>query len=97
MLHQVLNEFKSAQGALNLSDLARKLKVEQSALDGMIQFWVRKGRIEDSQLANSPALSAVKGAAPSACSGLSCAGSCPGPQGCPYVMEMPRILSYVKK
>ncbi|OQY27656.1 MAG: hypothetical protein B6243_12755 [Anaerolineaceae bacterium 4572_5.2] len=55
MLHQVLNEFKSAQGALNLSDLARKLKVEQSALDGMIQFWVRKGRIEDSQLANSPA------------------------------------------
>jgi hypothetical protein len=105
MLHQVLYEFENAAGPVSLNDLARRLKVDRGALDGMIQFWVRKGRIKDSYVANSPALSlvlneaeaAVERAAPSACSGLSCAGSCPGPQGCPYVMEMPRILSYVEK
>lgn len=96
MLHQILHEFENAVGPVSLNDLARKLKVDRSALEGMIQFWVRKGRIKDSYVASSPALNVVKGAAPSACSGLSCAGSCPGPQGCPYVMEMPRILSYVK-
>ncbi|HHJ06798.1 MAG TPA: hypothetical protein ENK24_04790 [Anaerolineae bacterium] len=90
MLHKVLNEFETAQGALNLNDLARNLNVERSALEGMIQFWVRKGRIKDSLLANSADLAACSSAG-------SCAGSCSGPQGCPYVMEMPRILSYVKK
>ena len=47
MLNQVLQEIKFAQSALNLSDLSRKLGVERSALDGMIQFWVRKGRLRD--------------------------------------------------
>ena len=46
MLHHVLHEFQSAPGALNLNDLARKLNVERSALEGMIQFWVRKGKID---------------------------------------------------
>ncbi len=96
MLHQILIEFENAAGPVSLNDLARKLKIDRGALDGMIQFWVRKGRIKDSYVANSPALNAVEKAVPSACSGLSCAGSCPGPQSCPYVMEMPRILSYVK-
>ena len=89
MLRQVLTEFENAQDALNLNDLARKLNVERSALEGMIQFWVRKGRIADSQLTSN--------AAPSACSGLSCAGSCPGAESCPFVMQLPRTFFYLKK
>jgi len=47
MLNQVLQEIKSAQSALKLSDLSHKLGVERSALDGMIQFLVRKGRLRN--------------------------------------------------
>ena len=82
MLHQLLHEFETAAGPLNLNELAHNLKVERSALEGMIQFWVRKGRISDSQIAAD--------AAPPQCSGLSCASACPGAERCPFVVNLPR-------
>jgi len=87
MLHQVLRELESAGGPMNLNELGRKLGVERSALAGMIDYWVRKGRLQDNDLVMDAAV----------CNSSACSAgvSCPGPQGCPFVMKMPRTFSLV--
>ena len=85
MLRQVLREIESAGRPVSLNDLGLKLGIEQSALEGMIAYWVHKGKLQDYE----EALEAVMGA----CKGGSCGGSCPGPGSCPFVMKMPRTFS----
>jgi hypothetical protein len=85
MLRQVLRELESAKSAVNLNELSCKLDIERSALEGMIAYLVRKGKLQD----DDQALAAAMGV----CSSGSCGGSCPGPQGCPYVVKMPRTFS----
>lgn len=46
MLHQVLSEIKNARGPITVSELSRKLGIQPAALEGMIEFWVRKGRLQ---------------------------------------------------
>jgi hypothetical protein len=84
MLRQVLQEIEAAPGTVNLNTLAHKLGVERSALEGMIQFWVRKGRLQDDQAA---------AAALQVCDGGSCGPSCAGAQGCPFIVNLPRTYS----
>ncbi len=87
MLQQILQELEATQGPVSLSDLARKLDVERSALEGMIEFWVRKGRLkDDTQEAN---------AIYSLCNSAACGGSCPASQECHPVTKMPRTFSLV--
>jgi hypothetical protein len=45
LLSGVLAEFREAHGALTLTEVARRLEVERSALDGMIELLVRKSRL----------------------------------------------------
>jgi hypothetical protein len=85
MLQRVLREIEASQGTINLNDLAHKLGVERSALAGMIEFWIRKGRLK----VDDWEFETVCGT----CSGAACGGSYPGPQGCPFVMKMPRTFS----
>jgi len=80
MLKQVLYEIESAQGPVNLDALGRKLNIDRSALDGMIQFWVRKGRL---QIQDQPQ------AETAAVCGGACRINCAGPQSCPFVMHLP--------
>ncbi len=47
VLRQILQELESAQGPVSLNDLSRKLGVERGALEGMIAFLARKGRLGD--------------------------------------------------
>jgi hypothetical protein len=85
VLHRVLQEIEAAQGSISLTDLSRKLAVDPGALAGMIQYWVRKGRLkDDSQQAEILLNSCHTGA---------CGGSCPGPQGCPFVMKLPQTYT----
>jgi hypothetical protein len=84
MLHQILQEIEAAQGPLNLNELSHKLAIERGALEGMIQYWVRKGRLKDD---NQPV------AEPAVCATGSCGQHCSGPQGCPFVMKMPQTYS----
>lgn len=85
ILQQVLQELEATKGSIKLADLARKLDVEPGALKGMIEFWVRKGRLKN----DVPENEAISGA----CLTGSCGGSCPGPQGCPFVMKMPQTYT----
>ena len=83
MLRQVLQELESATGPVDLNALSSKLGVERSALEGMIEFWVRKGRLRDEYAV------AMKGT----CVGDDCAATCSGAQTCPLVTKLPRSLS----
>ena len=46
-LRQVLNAFETTNGSLSLPQLAEELEVSPARLDGMIQHWVRKGKIRE--------------------------------------------------
>ena len=89
MLHQVLQEIEAAQGAINLNELSQKLSVEPSALAGMIQYWVRKGRLKD-DLQESNISSG-------GCSSGACGGTCPGPQGCPFIIKLPQTYTLTQR
>jgi len=87
VLNSVLQEIEAAGGVLNLDELSGRLGVERGALEGMIQFWVRKGRLKDDDLEMDAAMSSC---------GLSGAcGNCPGPANCAFVMKMPKSYSLV--
>jgi hypothetical protein len=47
-LRQVLTIFETAQVPLSLPQIARELEVSLEQLEGMIQHWVRKGKIRES-------------------------------------------------
>lgn len=86
MLWKVLHEVEKAQEPLDLNELSRRLNIDRSALDGMIQFWVRKGRLMDD---------GSMGCATFACTNRGC-GGCAGGQSCPFTMTMPRTLSLIQ-
>lgn len=46
LLYNVLEAIQQASEPISLNDLAHTLEIEPSALEGMIDFWVRKGRIK---------------------------------------------------
>jgi hypothetical protein len=46
-LRRVLEAIKAADGAVRFDQLSRKLDIEAGMLDGMLQHWVRKGRIRE--------------------------------------------------
>lgn len=86
MLTQVLKELQSTQGTLSLGELGQRLGVERSALEGMIQFWVRKGRLQ-LEGADLEAAFATEG-----CQGA-CGATCPGPAECPLYVKLPRTYA----
>lgn len=82
MLNQVLREIETAQGSITLSELSRKLEITPTALEGMLQFWVRKGRIKaDDSTSSSENVSE------------GCSKSCSGTPNCVYVAKMPKTYS----
>lgn len=82
MLRELLQLVESADGPLSLADLSRQLNVDASTLDGMLQHWVRKGRL------------VVDGRSGAACgegcvsAGCGC-GSCSGLSACPFIARLP--------
>lgn len=83
MLYQVLEEIEQAQGPVLLSELSRKLDIDAGTLAGMIQFWVRKGRLRDDDAATADEI---------ACVGT-CGSSCGGLSGCAFVVKLPKTYS----
>jgi len=72
---------------MNLYELSCRLEVERSALEGMIDHLVRQGKLQDDEASSAVDMPA--------CAGSNCGGSCLGPEHCPFVAKMPRILSLV--
>lgn len=80
MLDQVLAEIESTNGTISLHNLALKLNIEQSALEGMLNFWVRKGRLNADDVLSGTS---------SECYTSGC-GGCAGVAQCPFVVQIPR-------
>jgi len=87
MYSQVMRELQAAQCTLRLEDLAARVNVEPSALKGMLEFWVRKGRM---RTGDGDAMDAA------ACAGA-CGQACPGATECMFVARMPAMYSVVRK
>jgi hypothetical protein len=85
MLWNVLHAVEAAQGPLDLNELSRRLDINRSVLDGMIDFWVRKGRLVDD--------AAATGQAAVACAAHGCGRSCASAQACPFTVKLPRTIS----
>jgi hypothetical protein len=87
MLSKVLHEIERTDGTLNISDLQRKLGVERSALEGMMQFLVQTGRLVDGD-ASIEECDTNTG---------SCGPICTGLVECAFVAKMPKTYKLPKK
>jgi DNA-binding HxlR family transcriptional regulator len=58
MLSRIIKELKRAGGAIDLNELSRRLGVQRSALDGMIETLVRKGRLREVEVGEIPPMCA---------------------------------------
>jgi hypothetical protein len=45
MLTRVLDTIADKRHPITITELSQELNIERNALEGMIQFWVRKGRL----------------------------------------------------
>ena len=83
MLREVLQAIETADGPIHLAALSQQLGIERSALDGMIDYWVRKGRLQ------------ARNAEDSVCAPAAghCGGGCAGAAACPFIARMPK--SYI--
>jgi hypothetical protein len=82
MLRRVLQAIQDSDGTMDLRALSRELEVEPSALEGMIQHWVAKGRLVDASHEASES---------SEC--ISCAPTCGRDGPCPFIIAAPRVVS----
>ncbi len=82
MLNQVLYEITNAREPLSLTVLSSRLGIERGALEGMLTYWVRKGRLQEDDIHPEGAHSAG-----------SCGPTCGGASACSFVAKMPRSYS----
>lgn len=89
MLQNILNQIREFGGTVSLDELSRKLGVETSALEGMLDYCVRKGILRESQ--DFP-----EGADCDSIGG-GCGSSCKGFHGCPLIARMPKTYELQKR
>jgi len=61
MLSRIIKELEGAGGAIDLNELSQRLDVQRSALDGMIETLVRKGRLRQVEAGEPPPMCASCG------------------------------------
>ena len=82
-LRAVLNTFQHTREPLSLAQMARDLDIPMGMLEGMIEYWIRKGKIRE-----------VGSAA--ACGSTIC-GSCSSAKSCGYAPNLPRSYEFVRE
>jgi hypothetical protein len=82
MLTQILHEIETAQGPITVRELSRKLEIDPQALEGMLEFWVCKGRIQnDDKVATCNSGTGT------------CGSTCSGSKNCTFIAKMPKTYS----
>ncbi len=87
VLEALVDELRTVQGPIRSSDLADRVGVSESALSGMIDVLVAKGRL-------SPAESPGAGESV-ACSGSACGSSCVGLDQCAFIANVPACYTLI--
>ena len=80
MLHAILHELQIATEPLTLRQLSLRLGVQESALEGMLQFWEAKGRLRLEKGWGGETQVGL-------CASRMCFRKCSGPDACPLVMK----------
>ena len=86
MLQKVIREIQKSGDTISLNELSQKLGIEPSALEGMLDYCVRKGILGGK---NNPTVEQD-------CSQPAgdCGCSCEGYSGCPFIARMPKTYSF---
>mgnify|MGYP000718272155 CR=1 FL=1 len=87
VLDLLLTELRTVRGPIRSADLAERVGVSESALSGMIDVLVSKGRL-------SPAGAFGDGGAV-ACSGGACGSSCVGLDQCAFIANVPLTYTLI--
>ena len=82
MLKQVLLTIESTNGPVHVAELSQRLGIERGALEGMIDYWVHKGRLLDDD--DGMACAPTNG---------HCGPTCTGSTNCAFVARMPKSYS----
>ena len=83
MLARLLSQIRESDGPVSFDDLSRRLRVERSALEPMLELLVRKGLLTEWMRSDTEV----------ACGSGDCGTTCSGVHGCPFVAGgMPRTL-----
>lgn len=80
MLEEVINLIRATDRPVSLQTLSQKLSVEQSALSGMLDLLVRKGKLDIIQASAS--------GSENDCDESQCLG-CIKANACPFIAKMP--------
>jgi hypothetical protein len=86
MFAKILAEFDRVNTPLSVEGLSRRLNIQKSALEGMLQTLVRYGKIK---------LSDTAGDQKDSCGSLICAG-CGAASRCPFAGKIPVTYTKVK-
>ena len=87
VLDTLLTELRTVRGPIRSADLAGRVGVSESALSGMIDVLVAKGRL-------SPAEDPGEGEAV-ACSGGACGTTCVGLDQCAFIANVPASYTLI--
>ena len=85
MLQKLIREIQKSGNTISLRELSRKLDIEPSALEGLLEYCVSKGI-----LGGDEKLSVDQDCSQPSCE---CGSSCEGYDGCPFVARMPKTYS----
>lgn len=75
VLKQVLTRFEDSTQTASLSQIAHEFDLDMTTLQGMVDYWVRKGKLREVVQCDAKVPS------------CNCGG---GPTACPFIMTMPR-------
>ena len=81
ILDQLVHEIRKAEGPVRSGDLARRLRIAPSALEGMMSVLVANGTL---------AVGSTGGGDPVACTGAACGTTCVGVDECVFITSAPR-------
>ncbi len=87
ILDRLVDELRAARGPIRSTDLAGRIGVSPSALDGMIDVLTAKGVL-------AAPTNAGEGEAV-ACSGVACGSTCVGLDDCPFIVAVPESYTLV--
>lgn len=85
MLREIIDILKTEKVSISVDILSHRLKVDKSALEGMLETLIKKDIIKMDNGWNVQS---------SGCQSFSCQG-CPAARGCPFTSKMPRTYTLV--
>lgn len=85
ILDHLLAELRTAKGPISTSDLARRLEVSESALDGMMSVLIATGQLKGDESQGDTY----------ACSSVACGTTCVGLDDCTFIVSVPSTVALV--